>query len=71
MEWNGTCQLPVYADDVNMLDENIHTIKSIKALLETSREIGLEADKKSKFMVMSHHQNGGQNCNLLIANGYF
>ena len=42
LQLNGTHQLLVYADDVNMLDGSIHTIKKIKeSLLVGSKEIGL------------------------------
>jgi len=43
-----------------------------EALLETSREIGLEVNtEKTKYMVVSRHQNVGQNHNLLTDNGSF
>jgi hypothetical protein len=43
-----------------------------EALLESSREVGLEVNaEKTKYMVMSCHQNVGQNRNLLIANKSF
>jgi len=41
-------------------------------LLEASREVGLEVNtQKTKYTVMAHHQNAGQNHNLLVANKSF
>jgi hypothetical protein len=42
LKLNGTNQLLVYADDNNILDEIIHTIKNTKALAVFSKKTGLE-----------------------------
>jgi hypothetical protein len=73
MELNEAYQLLVYADDVNILSKYINRIKKSKeALLQAGREVGLDVNtEKTKYMVMSHHQNIGQNHNLLTANKFF
>jgi hypothetical protein len=56
---NGVHQLLVYAYDVDLLNENIHTIKKNRqALLVSSREIGLEVNPETtRHMFMPHEQN--------------
>jgi len=56
-------KLLVFADDHNLLGENICTMNTnTRALLVTSKETGLEVNAdKSKNMVTSCEQNAGQN----------
>jgi hypothetical protein len=63
LKLNGTHQLLVYANDVNLLGDNIDTIKkSTETSIDASNEVSLEINvQESKYMPLSHHQNVGQN----------
>jgi len=55
LQLDGTHQLLVYADDVNILGGSIHTVQNnTEALLVASKETGIEVNAdKTKYMVMS------------------
>jgi hypothetical protein len=64
LKLNGTHQLLAYADDVNLLGDNIENIKeNTETSTDTSKEVGLEVnlDKTS-------HQNAGQNWDIQTTN---
>ena len=67
MELNGKHQLLVYADDVNMLGENLQTIReNTEILIKASKDIGLEVNsEKTTYMITSRHQNLIQNQNIV------
>jgi hypothetical protein len=58
---NGTHQLLLYADDVNILGGSVHSVKgNAGALVVASKEIGLEVNAdKTKFLIISGDQNAG------------
>jgi len=73
LKLNGTHQLLVYADDVNILGGSIHTIKeNAEALVVSSKETGLEVNAdKTKYMVMSRDQNAGRSHSMKTDNSSF
>jgi hypothetical protein len=69
LKLNGTHQLLVYVDNVNLLGDNIDTIKNnTETLADASKEVGLEVyTEKTKYMLLSRQQNAGQNHRIKIA----
>jgi hypothetical protein len=70
---NGTHQLLAYTDDVNLLGDNIDTIKKkTETLIDASKEVGLEINvEKTKYMLLSCHRDAGQDCFIKTANRLF
>jgi hypothetical protein len=73
LKLNGTHQLLVYADVINILGGSVYAInKNTETLLVASKEIGLEVNaEKTKYMIMSRDQNAGQNHKIKIDNESF
>jgi len=67
-----THQLLTYADDVNILEGSIHTLKeNAEALVAATREIGLEVNAhNTKYMVMCRERNAGRNHSVRIEKRY-
>jgi hypothetical protein len=62
-----------YADDVNIVEENIDSInKKAEALSDASEEIGMEVNpEETKYMSMSRREKVGQKHSIKIANRSF
>jgi hypothetical protein len=54
-----TYQLLPYVDDMNLLRDNIDTVKkNTETLFGASKEVGLEINiEKTKYKLLSHQQN--------------
>jgi hypothetical protein len=70
LKLNGTHQLLVYADDVNILGGSKHTVKDgAEVLAVASEETILEVNAdKTKYKVMSRDQHAGRNHSMKINN---
>jgi hypothetical protein len=70
LKLNGTHQLLVYADDVNLLgDKTDTTNKNTETLIDASKKVCLQVNaEKTKYMVLSRHQYAGQNHNIKTVN---
>jgi sorting nexin-29 len=72
-ELNGSHQLLAYADDVNLLGDNIYpTKKNTETIIHASKEVGLEMNVgKTKYMLLCRQQNVGESRDIKIANRSF
>jgi hypothetical protein len=75
LKLNVTYQLLICADYVNLLGDNIDTIKkTTQTLIDASKEVGLEVHtKKTKYeyLLLSRQQNAGENRDIKIGNRCF
>jgi hypothetical protein len=73
LKLNGTHQLLANADDVNIVGEDMDTMKkNTEALLDTNKEVGLEVNsEKTTYMLMARYQKIGQKHSMKIANKSF
>jgi hypothetical protein len=62
LKLNGTHQLLLYADNVNLLGVDMDIIKeNTETLIDTSKSVDPEVNtEKSKYMLLSCHQNAGK-----------
>jgi hypothetical protein len=70
---NGTHQLLAYDDDVNLLGDNVDTIKKCKeTLIDVMKKVGVEInEEKTKYMLLRHHQNAGDIHDIKVVNSLF
>jgi hypothetical protein len=56
---NGTRQILSYGDSINVLSDNIDTIKkNTETLIDASKELGLEINvEETKHLLLSRQQN--------------
>jgi hypothetical protein len=73
LKLNGKHQLLNYADDVDLLGDNIDTIKkNIETLIDASKEVGVDPNlEKTTYILLSRHQNVGQHRAIKIAKRSF
>jgi hypothetical protein len=73
LKLNGTQQLLVYADNVNVLRDNIDIEKeNTETLIDDSKEVGLEVNsEQTRYVLMSRHLSAEQSHDIKIVNRFF
>jgi hypothetical protein len=73
LKLNWTHKLLSYGGDGNLLGDNIDTInKNTETLIDASWKVGIEiSTEETNSMLLSHHQEADQNCDIKIANRLF
>jgi hypothetical protein len=73
LKLNGTHQRFAYANDFNLLGDNIDTInKNTEILIDASKELGQEVNvERTKYTLASSVQNADQNRDIKIGNRLF
>jgi hypothetical protein len=70
LKLNGTHHLLAYADNVNLVGDNIDTKKkNTGTLTDASKEVGLEINvEKTRYKLLPHHQNVSKYRDIKISN---
>jgi hypothetical protein len=72
LKFNGTHQFLAYTDDVNVMGDNIDTIKkNTETLIDAGKVVGLEINIEKTKHMLSRQQNVGQNRDIKMANRSF
>jgi hypothetical protein len=73
LKLNGTHQFLVYADCVNLLGDNIDTIKkNTETLINARKGVGLEVNaEKIMCMLLFCHQNAGRNHDITTDDRFY
>jgi hypothetical protein len=73
LKFNATHQFVAYADHGNLLAGNKDTTGGkIETLMDASKEVLLEINaEKTKYTLLSHRQNAGQNRDINVINSSF
>jgi hypothetical protein len=73
LKLNGTHQLLVYVDNVNLMGNNIDAMKkNTETLTDASRQVGLEVQaEQTEHMLLSRHQIAMHNHDIKLANRSF